>query len=70
MSQPVYRVFNDEPSPKRYSTAQAQFALRGRELVRRIRASDGRISYRVNRAGDSRHFANWSDLEAHLRAIQ
>lgn len=55
---------------KRFRTLQAQFAMRGRELVRSVRADDGRVSYIVTRAGDSRHFTHWHDLEAHLRAIQ
>ncbi len=55
---------------KRFRTLQAQFAMRGRELVRSVRADDGRVSYIVTRAGDYRHFSHWHDLEAHLRAIQ
>lgn len=54
---------------KRFRTLQALFAMRGRELVRTVRADDGRVSYIVTRAGDSRHFSHWHDLEAHLRAM-
>lgn len=60
---------SEAPSPKRFRTLQALFAMRGRELVRSVRADDGRVSYIVNRAGDSRHFTHWHDLEAHLRAM-
>ncbi len=60
---------SEAPSPKRFRTLQALFAMRGRELVRSVRADDGRVSYIVTRAGDSRHFTHWHDLEAHLRAM-
>ena len=63
-------TLSEAPSPKRFRTLQAVFAMRGRELVRSVRADDGRVSYIVTRAGDSRHFSHWNDLEAHLRAIQ
>ena len=66
ISPPVQR----ELALKRFRTLQAQFAMRGRELVRSVRVDDGRVSYIVTRAGDSRHFTHWHDLEAHLRAIQ
>lgn len=70
MSTSVCCGINDVPTDKRFRTLQAQFAMRGRELVRSVRADDGRVSYIVSRAGDSRHFTHWHDLEAHLRAIQ
>lgn len=70
MKRSVCGVVNDEPDAKRFRTLQAQFAMRGRELVRCVRADDGRVSYVVTRARDSRHFTHWHDLEAHLRAIQ
>lgn len=57
------------PSAKRFATVQAQFAMRGRELVRSVRVGDDRVSYIVSRAGDARYFSHWHDVEAHLRAV-
>lgn len=67
----AYRIQPDQAAAiKRFLNLQALFAMRGRELVRSVRADDGRVSYTVTHAGDSRHFTHWHDLEAHLRAIQ
>jgi hypothetical protein len=49
---------------------QARFALKGRELVRHVRACDGRVSYVVSRAGEAWHFTHWHHVVAHLSAIR
>lgn len=57
------------PSLKRLRTVQALLAMRGVELVRNERASDGRASYVASRAGDARHFSHWHDVEAFLASM-
>lgn len=55
---------------KDFATLQARFALLGRELTRRHRAHDGRISYAVTRCGESRYFTHLHDVSAHLAQIR
>jgi quinol monooxygenase YgiN len=63
-------LINGTPSEKRFATTQAEFARLGRELVRHVRAGDGRVSYVVSRAGDAWHFTHWHHVAAHLSAIR
>lgn len=70
MSLSVCCVINDEPAAKRFRTMQARFALKGRELVRHVRASDGRVFWVVSRAGEAWHFTHWHHVAAHLSAIR
>jgi len=63
------RCLQGTPTAKRFATVQAQFALHGSELVRSVRADDGRVSYIMTRAGDARHSGHWPDVEAHLCAV-
>lgn len=58
------------PSLKRLRTVQAMLAMRGFELVRTARADDGRASFVVSRAGDARHYTNWSAVEGFLSSLE
>lgn len=57
------------PSLKRLRTVQAEFALRGYELLRSVRAHDGRTSYVASRCGDARHYTHWQDVEGFLASL-
>lgn len=70
MSPPVSCAQSDQPAAKRFLTMQARFALKGHELVRHVRASDGRVSWVVSRAGEAWHFTHWHHVVAHLSAIR
>ena len=70
---PIFRAKPTEiksPSLKRLRTVQALLAMRGVELLRNERASDGRASYVASRAGDARHFSHWHDVEAYLASLE
>lgn len=71
-AQPIVHIKHPEiksPSLKRLRTVQALLAMRGVELVRNQRASDGRAFYVASRAGDARHFTHWHDVEAFLSSL-
>jgi len=59
-----------EVRQKQFNTLQAEFALRGRELVRVHRGHDGLISYIVRYRGESRHFGTVHDVRGHLAALR
>jgi hypothetical protein len=57
------------PSTKEFSTARAEFALRGHALIVSSRGVGAKDSWVVSRWGHSRPFDNWTDVLEFLAQI-
>ncbi len=57
------------PSPKEFSTAQAEFALRGHALIVSSCGVGGKDTWVVSRWGHSQPFDNWSHVLEFLAQI-
>lgn len=58
-----------QPGEKEFTTAAARFALLGFALTRQARASDGRVTFSVSKAGQTYHLSLWGDVQALLTQL-
>ena len=58
-----------QPAPGVFNRVQERFSTHGRLLLRSRPMYAVHVSYIVRHRGDSRHFAAWAAVLAHLRQI-
>lgn len=59
----------DAPTAKDFATVQAQFAIRGHQLIHDHNPLTGRHDYLINRWGWTRHIDNWPEVLEVLKQI-